>query len=62
MKYDVVFRGREIPQIEPHFCREYDCFGTNEDHGFSWQEAKEEVARWLEVEREYILEMEENHE
>lgn len=35
---------------EPHFCREWDedggCYGTNPDHGMTWDEARKEVADW----------------
>lgn len=49
-RFDVIYRGG--PSVEPHFCREWDedggCYGTNPDHGLSWTEACDEVARWHE--------------
>ena len=49
-KYDVVY-GKGIPQIEPHFCRYFEdgvgCFGTNPNHGYTFDEAKHEVVEWL---------------
>ncbi len=44
MKYDLI--GTEHgPQIEPHYCREWDgekgCYGTNEYHGYTWDEVVE---------------------
>ena len=52
LKYDVIYDKNGI-HLDYHFCREFDenmdgCFGTNEDHGFSFEEAKEEVAIWHE--------------
>ena len=43
--YDVQF-GHDGIDIVPHFCREYDCFGTNPDHGMTLDEACEYVAQW----------------
>lgn len=37
-RYDIVY-GKGGVKIEPHFCREYYCFGTNPDHGFELNEA-----------------------
>ena len=52
-RYDVVYGGSYYaPSIHlaPHFCREWDdeggCYGSREDHGYSWEEARAEVARW----------------
>ena len=47
-KFDVVFDGGSI-RIEYHFCREDDCFGTDETHGYSFDEAKEIVIHRLDV-------------
>lgn len=45
------------PRPDYHFCREWDadggCYGTNPDHGFSWDEAKAEVIRWHKEQIEY---------
>lgn len=45
MKYDVVYYPH-YTTIEPHFCRDYDCFGSNEEHGYTLEEACLEVAQW----------------
>lgn len=43
--------------IEPHFCRSWEigadgqdhgCYGTNPDHGYSFEEACDRVADWHE--------------
>lgn len=36
------------PQIEYHFCREWGCYGSNPDHGFTLDDAIEEVASYFE--------------
>ena len=36
--------------VEPHFCRDYDCFGSNPDHGYSFEEAKEDIIKSLQSE------------
>ena len=43
-RYDVVYYSTHTT-IEPHFCREYDCFGSNEEHGFTLEQACNEVAK-----------------
>lgn len=43
-RYDVIYTSSSEVTIEPHFCREYDCFGTNPDHGFTFEEAKKVVS------------------
>ena len=50
-KFDVVFDGGSI-RIMCHFCKEDGCFGTNETHGYSFDEAKEIVIHRLDVELE----------
>lgn len=42
-RFDVVYAQHGV-ELEDHFCREYGCFGTNPDHGFTFDEAKNEVA------------------
>ncbi len=48
-RYDVVYREHHAT-IEPHFCREWDdeggCYGTNPNHGFTFEAACEVVAGW----------------
>ncbi len=49
--FDVVY-GEHGISIDYHFCREWDqdggCYGTNPNHGFSFEEAREMVASWHE--------------
>lgn len=44
-RFDITYFGN--PMLEPHFCRGWDgetgCYGTNPDHGLSFDEAKAEV-------------------
>lgn len=51
MRFDVCYQGEKCT-IEPHFCREWDedggCYGTNPDHGHSFEEACDHVAEWHE--------------
>lgn len=49
--FDIVHHGTHVT-IEPHFCREIDCFGTNPDHGYSFEDACEEVAKWHDMQAE----------
>lgn len=53
MRFDVCYHS-DHATIEPHFCREWDedggCYGTNPDHGLSFDEACDEVAAWHERE------------
>lgn len=44
--YDVIYTKDGGVRIEPHFCREYDCFGTNPDHGMSLERAAEVCAEF----------------
>lgn len=50
-RYDVVYYNTHAT-IEPHFCREYDCFGSNDEHGFTLEEACNEVADWYQQQAE----------
>lgn len=51
MRFDVCYRAAGVT-IEPHFCREWDedggCYGTNPDHGYSFDDACRQVADWHE--------------
>ena len=51
-RFDVVYT-QHGPRLDFHFCREWDesggCYGTNPNHGMSFDEAKEEVAKWHEA-------------
>lgn len=44
-RFDVIYRDGAV-SIAPHFCREYDCHGTNPDHGMSFEDACDTAARW----------------
>lgn len=48
-RFDIVHHS-EHTTIEPHFCRDWDdqggCYGTNPDHGYSFEEACDQVADW----------------
>jgi hypothetical protein len=48
-RYDIHYHEHHVA-IEPHFCRSWDdeggCYGTNPNHGFSWQEARKADADW----------------
>lgn len=51
MKYDV--RLHCECRIEPHYCRELDsnfeeCHGMNPNHGYTFEEAKEQIIWFLE--------------
>ena len=50
-RYDVIYNGDRVT-IGPHFCREWDddggCYGTNPNHGYTLEEACEQVAVWHE--------------
>ena len=60
-RFDVLWK-EHWPSLDYHFCRgwEFDpttgkevgCYGTNPDHGYSWEEAKAEMVRWHEEEAE----------
>lgn len=52
-RWDVVYGPKEYEcHLEPHFCREWDdkggCYGTNPDHGFTWEDARAEVSKFYE--------------
>ena len=51
-KYDVIFAVEDEVRIEPHFCREWDedggCYGTNPEHGATWEQACESVVKYYE--------------
>lgn len=51
MKFDVHYHDGGI-SIDAHFCREWTadggCYGTNPDHGFTFDEACDQVAEYYE--------------
>lgn len=54
-RFDVVYKDNSCT-IEPHFCREWDesggCYGSNESHGYSFEEACRIVSDWHKSEAE----------
>jgi len=54
-KFDICYG--EAPDLEYHYCREWDgdggCYGTNPDHGCTFDEGKEEIAKWYEARAAY---------
>lgn len=46
-RYDILYSGSGIT-IEPHFCREWECergcYGTNPNHGYTWEDACDQIA------------------
>lgn len=50
-RFDVEYKGNGA-SLDYHFCREWDedggCYGTNENHGLSFEDACEEIAQWHE--------------
>lgn len=47
-RFDIVYKGTGECTVEPHFCRDYDCFGTNPDHGYTLEEACNIVTEYYE--------------
>jgi len=56
-RYDVVY-GKDGVRIEPHFCRAYDCFGSNSDHGLTLEDAAIHCAEYHEDEAKAFRNME----
>lgn len=58
-RFDLIFDERGC-RIDYHFCREIDgdtgCYGTNPDHGFSFEDAREQLASWHEEKAKRIRE------
>lgn len=55
-RYDIIFGSEGLHPwvaVSPHFCRELGCFGTDPDHGYTWEQAREEVAKWHEEQAQY---------
>lgn len=56
MTFDLEYHEHGV-RIVPHFCREWEdgegCYGTNPHHGFSWEEAREELAKWHDEQAAY---------
>ncbi|MBZ9807721.1 hypothetical protein [Mesorhizobium sp. ESP-6-2] len=50
-RFDIEYVG-DGATISAHYCREWDenggCYGTNPDHGYSFEEACDHVAQWYE--------------
>lgn len=56
--FDVIYGPSDwhpTAYIERHFCRQVGpegCFGTNPNHGMSFENASEQVAKWFEEQAE----------
>lgn len=52
-RFDVIYEGMGT-RIDYHFCRQWDdeggCYGTRQDHGYSFEEAKQVVIDQLQSE------------
>ena len=56
----MVFPSIEGPFIEPHFCRVWEqvdgrlvgCYGTNPNHGHTFEEAKAEIVKYWQAVKE----------
>ena len=50
-RYDVNFY-KDHCTVTPHFCRDWDenggCYGSNENHGYSWEDARANVIAFYE--------------
>lgn len=48
-RFDVIY-DKNGCYLDYHFCREFDdeggCYGTRDDHGFSFDEAREHIVDW----------------
>ncbi len=56
-RFDVSF-GIRGASIDFHYCREWEnddlgCYGFNPNHGFTFDEAKQEMINWYENQVEY---------
>lgn len=55
-RYDVVYSKNTVEIVE-HFCREWDetggCYGTNPNHGLSFEKAKQYVIDFYKKQIEY---------
>ena len=47
-RYDIIYDQNGV-HLEYHFCRSWDedggCYGTNPNHGYSLEDAADEIAR-----------------
>ena len=62
-RYDVIYAEHHT-YVEPHFCREWDgdggCYGTNPNHGETWEDARKVVADYYELKAAEWRDMEES--
>ena len=56
MRYDLRYTLDGL-KIEPHFCRDYHC---DDSHGWTWEEAKEEVLNDIRANLERMSKMTED--
>ena len=60
-KYDVHYHADSYVDVDFHFCREWDgdggCYGTNPNHGFSFEDAKRHIIQHYKKYMQYWEEM-----
>ncbi len=65
MKYDVVYTSHDEIRVEPHYCRMWDndvgCYGYNDLHGETFEEAKKDVVEFYRARVEYWLSLKEEN-
>lgn len=69
-KFDVILTEPENSYIQFHYCRSWDidpntedweypqmkgCYGTNPDHGLSFEQARDEIVEYLQTQYEISL-------
>lgn len=50
-RYDIIWDP--FPHIDFHFCRANSCYGTNLEHGFTFERAKEDIINYYKSMIEY---------
>lgn len=59
-RFDVTYGPNDV-RIDYHFCRDWEsdkgCYGTNPNHGYTFEKARELVAEWFEQRAEYWREL-----
>lgn len=55
-RLDVIWKENSV-SLDYHFCRSWDgdkgCYGTNPDHGFTFEEAKKQIANYYREQAAY---------
>lgn len=66
-RYDMVYERYGV-YLEPHFCREWSvdsagemvgCYGTDPDHGYTWEDGKQELIDWHQKQIDWLKEVKE---